>query len=72
MGDFNIDALNDNTLLSELQSYIKIVNAPTTAKGTAVDHIYLKDVSFIKSGVIQELISYHNSTFFVLQKEQSM
>ena len=44
LGDFNEDIMqnNDNRIVSFMSSsgYTQLVNSPTTARGTLIDHVY--------------------------------
>ena len=59
LGDFNHDLLKKPPI-SALRRYNQLIDSPTTAKGTLVDHIYIKPLpAAYKASVLASHFSYH-------------
>lgn len=67
-GDFNVNILraSNKDLNICLQNYVQIINSPTTAKRTLIDHIYIKNIIYSESGVIPTHYSYHDITYAII------
>jgi exonuclease III len=67
LGDFNVDLLHSpsTSLVTEMNQigFKQIVTKPTTARNTLIDHIYLKDITPVATGVIPVYYSYHEVTY---------
>ncbi|WAR14429.1 PIF1-like protein [Mya arenaria] len=67
VGDFNLDLYQatDSDLNMCFQEYSQIIQQPTTAGRTLLDHMYIKNINCKESGVIPTHYSYHDMTFAV-------
>jgi hypothetical protein len=66
-GDFNRDLLKEN-ILPSFRQYEQVISDPTTAKGTLLDHIYVKPKpQEYQASVLKTYYSYHNPTFIAIK-----
>ncbi|XP_066290966.1 uncharacterized protein [Branchiostoma lanceolatum] len=74
LGDFNENLLgseDSQAMKSFLKThgYVQVIEDPSTAKGTLLDHIYMSSVvPLVKSGVIQTFYSYHDAVYCMLSE----
>ncbi|XP_078688663.1 uncharacterized protein LOC144920377 isoform X2 [Branchiostoma floridae x Branchiostoma belcheri] len=72
VGDFNENLLSseDNKKIQSFlmrNGYEQLIEAPTTMKGTLIDHVYMSALSdVVNHGVIQTFYSYHDAVYCVL------
>lgn len=60
LGDFNRNLMKEN-ILTPLKQYKQVITEPTTAKGTLLDHIYIKPApSHNTASVLTTYYSYHD------------
>ena len=69
LGDFNVDFLKSK-ILSLQESFSQVISKPTTCRSTLIDHIYIRNVPYQKSGVIPCYYSYHEMTYIILDENE--
>ena len=69
LGDFNVDFLKSK-ILSLQESFSQVISKPTTRRSTLIDHIYIRNVPYQKSGVIPCYYSYHEMTYIILDENE--